>query len=88
MSQKEILVEHSDEWSLWYAANDTTQYQFIYSYPTLESAEEAAHRLSSRLPDGEESYEIRQRVDGKWVTRFVIEWRLTIMLPEEAESDG
>lgn len=86
--EKEIPVEHNNEWSLWYAPGDTTHYQFIYSYPTLDEAEEAVKRLSARDPDLEDSYEIRRFVLGEWVTLFVAEWRLTVMLPEEADYDG
>lgn len=70
------------EWSVWWRDYQGTAL-FIYEYETIEAAEEAVDRLSTRDPDLDDVYEIRQLVDGEWVTQFVAKWTFLMMVPSE-----
>ena len=73
------------EWSVWWRDYQGVPY-LIYKYETIEEAEEAVDRLSSRDPDPDDVYEIRQLVDGEWVTQFVAKWTFLMMVPSEEEN--
>lgn len=78
-----------NNWSLWY-----TPYVGVYdlarlgAYPSLEAVDAALEELAdSGGADSRERYEIRELIDGEWVTHFVAEWTLYLMVPKEADDD-
>jgi len=70
-------------WSIWLAPTDATPTRRVISLRSFEDAERALEQVATYVKAGER-YEIRELIDGEWVTHLVAKCQFIVMTPEEA----